>query len=643
MNMNPRWKLMAITLVLVVLLAGLLATYAAGQEPGTDAIPHKEPFYDSGPFLVNPRAGGIAVTRQASPLAVQTFTSQDTPIDIPDYDPGDPQCITSTITVADPLQFADLDVGLNISHTWRADLEIWLTAPNGQASELLTRIGQDYDHFNVLLDDESAYDPRNWPANDAGQAADHDYTLPTYEWTWFSEGMYLDPGPPLHTLYPGQAQGDWHLRICDALQGDMGMLNEWELHFSELAGPYLYDSYKMGPEYVLNGAPLTYTLVLTNSLGSAASAVLTDPIPADTYLVPGSLTCDAGTCAYDAQADAITWAGNIAAGAPVALEFAVGTVGVTCGSQIVNSAVLTDPALDLGPVQLEWSAWAWDLQPYHWDFEAGDGGFTGTNDWEWGTPTYPPHLGAHSGTKAWATVLDGGFTQGPVTSILTRTLDLSTYYPDQQLTLSWWHFLEADTGTDKPFSYARVKIDGTEVYSIYQQGPVNTVTWIPANADISAHAGSEVVLEFEFFAYGVSYAGWYLDDISIFGCQAPEILHLEPSVANDSGCPLEDIVYNFQAVNTSIVPQTVDFRIEGGTFVTSVEPEQLTIGQGQQPVTVTVHIPPQPGGTFDLVHLVADGETNSDTATIQTTIGDKCKKYYFNPYVIHYESDAPRP
>ena len=91
------------------------------------------------------------------------------------------------------------------------------------------------------------------------------------------------------------------------------------------------------------------------------------------------------------------------------------------------------------------------------------------------------------------------------------------------------------------------------------------------------------------------------------------------------------------------MPQTVDFRIEGGTFVTSVEPEQLTLGQGQQPVTVTVHIPPQPGGTFDLVHLVADGETNSDTATIQTTIGDNCSKYYFNPYVIHYESDAPRP
>ncbi|MGD8491152.1 MAG: proprotein convertase P-domain-containing protein [Anaerolineae bacterium] len=640
--MNNRWKLMPAVLVLVVLLVSLLATYAAGQEPGTTPQAQKDTSSDTGPSLVNPRAGEAAVARLASLLEIQTFTSQDTPIDIPDE-----QCISSTITVPDPLQFADLEIGLNISHTNRLDLEIWLTAPSGQAVELLTQAGAGYPNLNVLFDDESPYDPRNWMDNDAGQAVTHTLQYPPYEWTWFSEGMYYDPGPPLHSLYPDEAQGDWTLQICDAAELDVGTLNWWALEFSELAGPYLYDSYKMGADAVAKGSPLTYTLVVTNSVGTAASAVLTDPLPADTYLLPGSLTCDSGACAYDMEQAVITWSGDVPVGAPATIEFAVGTEAVSCGSQIVNSAVVTDPALDLGPAHLDWTAWAWDLQPYGWDFEADDGGFTGTKDWAWAAPTYPSRLAAHSGSWVWATNPAGLFNLLGDVSVLTRTVDLSAF-PGQQLTLSWWQYFQSDSDYD----YAEVKIidslgDSHQVYSLQDQGYVDTIDWVQESVDVSAYAGQEITLRFEFHAkdWGVNYAGWYLDDISVFACQAPEVIQLEPAVQAGSGCPFGEVVYNFEVVNTELTPQRVELSLDGGTFASSVEPSQaITLTQNERAaITVTVEIPAQPGVSTDVAYLHADSEAYSDVATIATSIGDNCPHWFFFPWMPHNRTERPSP
>jgi len=127
----------------------------------------------------------------------------------------------SIINVPDSFNVADIDVSIKITHTWRNDLIICITGPDGTTVRMTTGTaceatggfcGSD-DNFNVIFDDEGA--AINCPSpNLANLANPPDRVIP-------AEALAAFDGLP--------ANGDWTLRIYDDAGGDVGTLVTWSL------------------------------------------------------------------------------------------------------------------------------------------------------------------------------------------------------------------------------------------------------------------------------------------------------------------------------------------------------------------------------------------------------------------------------
>jgi len=85
-----------------------------------------------------------------------TVSLTDTPVVIPDNDSGG---ITSIIIVTDEFIVSDLNVPLNITHTWRSDLVVEITSPAGSMLRLHNRTGGSEDDIQWTYDDEGAHPP----------------------------------------------------------------------------------------------------------------------------------------------------------------------------------------------------------------------------------------------------------------------------------------------------------------------------------------------------------------------------------------------------------------------------------------------------------------------------------------------------
>jgi uncharacterized repeat protein (TIGR01451 family) len=125
-----------------------------------------------------------------------------------------------------------------------------------------------------------------------------------------------------------------------------GSLNVVERSAGTLVNPVdLSASVKMADkEQAMVNEVVTYDFLLQNTgLLTATGAVLTDAIPANTTYVPGSVACGSGACAYDPGGDAITWSGDIVAGSPITLTFAVTlTTVLPDQTPVINTATLDD-------------------------------------------------------------------------------------------------------------------------------------------------------------------------------------------------------------------------------------------------------------------------------------------------------------
>ncbi len=137
----------------------------------------------------------------------QWIASWDVPKAIPDS-----STITSTLTVSGVTgTVADLDLWLDISHTYDSDLDAFLTSPQGTTILLFTAVGGYDDNFtNTVLDDEAGT-PISW-----GAAPFWGSYQPEEALAWF------DGENP---------NGTWTLRIDDFFQGFVigGTLNSWWL------------------------------------------------------------------------------------------------------------------------------------------------------------------------------------------------------------------------------------------------------------------------------------------------------------------------------------------------------------------------------------------------------------------------------
>ncbi|MEM9364418.1 MAG: proprotein convertase P-domain-containing protein [Planctomycetota bacterium] len=105
-----------------------------------------------------------------------------------------PQGVVSSIDIASPGAVQDIQVDVNITHTYRGDLAVTLVSPQGFTAEL-HRVRQ-------------------------GGGADH--LIRSYDTT---------NSPELATLASGgvEGQGTWKLHVADRLRRDTGKLNSWSI------------------------------------------------------------------------------------------------------------------------------------------------------------------------------------------------------------------------------------------------------------------------------------------------------------------------------------------------------------------------------------------------------------------------------
>jgi len=133
------------------------------------------------------------------------YMSNDVPKDIPGRGTE-----TSNLTIADAGPISDLDVKLNITHPYDADLDIYLIAPDGTRVELFSDVGVSQENFiDTILDNEAA----------------ESITDGRGPFT----GSYRPEGN-LAGLYGKDMEGTWTLEVTDDWSTSRaGTLNAWSL------------------------------------------------------------------------------------------------------------------------------------------------------------------------------------------------------------------------------------------------------------------------------------------------------------------------------------------------------------------------------------------------------------------------------
>lgn len=139
-----------------------------------------------------------------------------------------------TINVNENIRIQDLDVQLQIQHTYASDLVIRLIAPNGTTQTLIQRRGGSTRNIQTTLSDEATGRLNNWSS---------------IRGTLRAEGSLA--------VFDGMnARGQWTIEILDAARGDVGTLQIARL--------------------LITGTPLPSSL--NNARSSSATSVVIEPV-----------------------------------------------------------------------------------------------------------------------------------------------------------------------------------------------------------------------------------------------------------------------------------------------------------------------------------------------------------------------------
>jgi subtilisin-like proprotein convertase family protein len=140
----------------------------------------------------------------------------DVPLAIPDDDPAG---IASTLDVSDDVTIGDVDVRVQIAHTWVGDLRVSLVSAAATEVVLLDRPGTvgassgcSDDDMDVTFDDGASFDLEPHCAG----------TTP-----WYAGAA--SPAGDLSTLAGEQTAGQWSLVVSDRAGADTGAIVDWEL------------------------------------------------------------------------------------------------------------------------------------------------------------------------------------------------------------------------------------------------------------------------------------------------------------------------------------------------------------------------------------------------------------------------------
>jgi subtilisin-like proprotein convertase family protein len=145
----------------------------------------------------------------------------------------------STLEVADDEVVLDVNVTVNITHTYLGDVEIYLMGPNGVEIDLSSDNGGAATAYTgTTFDDEADLSILEGLAPYAGS---------------------FRPEQPLSAFDGIQAAGEWSLRVFDDADGNTGTLDSWSLQLlypAQPCGPQAaYDSHALSADICAPGEP----------------------------------------------------------------------------------------------------------------------------------------------------------------------------------------------------------------------------------------------------------------------------------------------------------------------------------------------------------------------------------------------------
>ncbi len=164
---------------------------------------YKQPFLEPNPI---------------PPTVSQVLFCKYSNLNIPDDDPNG---ISDVIEVTDFRYITDIDIRVNVSHTWMGDLVIQLFhQPTGTNIVMMDRSGYPQTSDGCSGDDLIAIFDDELTNSIEGKCAS---ILPSIS------GIYL-PQEPLAKFINETISGKWMIKVTDLAKGDIGRLNDWCLY-----------------------------------------------------------------------------------------------------------------------------------------------------------------------------------------------------------------------------------------------------------------------------------------------------------------------------------------------------------------------------------------------------------------------------
>jgi len=172
-----------------------------------------------------------------------SYTTADIPKQIPDNNASG---IMSTLNVQDDFVITDLNVNIDISHTWIRDLQLYLKAPNGTEVLIYDRscgsgsLGKV--NINAVFDDAAT----SIVCDDADPAI----------------SGFTKPDNLLSSFNTLSSMGDWTLKVVDNASADIGTLNEWSLELCKTTPTASIDDFSFD-EFLVYPNPFNDSFIIS--------------------------------------------------------------------------------------------------------------------------------------------------------------------------------------------------------------------------------------------------------------------------------------------------------------------------------------------------------------------------------------------
>jgi subtilisin-like proprotein convertase family protein len=210
------------------------------------------------PTTMGDHAVQVRVWDYNSNSATSSFTwtiyneyANTTSTPIPDNSCTNGTGVYKTINVAEEMILTDVNVGINITHATRGQLQITLKAPDDTtATTIVTSATDNYDNYDLLLADSSILNI-NDGSNDT-------VATPNYEG---DRRAGPRPDGSLNSFSGKNSLGTWTLYVCDNTNGTSGTINQVKL--------MLLGNYNRAPNATINAtSPLNIISPVLNLSGS---------------------------------------------------------------------------------------------------------------------------------------------------------------------------------------------------------------------------------------------------------------------------------------------------------------------------------------------------------------------------------------